>query len=406
MQPRKPKILFLTTSFSRSGDDDSAWLNHLALCTEMGFEHSVVAPHGRESLGFEELRKVMVYRFQYFFPKSLQRLAYEGGLVYNLSKSLFAWVQLPFFMLSFFAKAARQAKGTGLVFAMFLPSGIVALLLKKLYGKPYIFWVQRMVFGKGLLRRLNLAVLNNASFVLFNSSYVQKKALAETNLAAQRVVHMGVDLKKFKPGQRAHSRKAFDVRQRLGLPKNTRIVFGVGRFVEKKGFEYLIEAMGLVKAKGTVCCIAGFGNPREEARLKEHAKAHGVGDRVFFLGGVANSDLPFFLNQVQVVVVPSIIDSRGETETLGIVAIEAIACGRPVIASAVGGLVDVVKDGFNGFLVEQKSTEQIAEKADLLLKDKLVYSRLSRNALQLARQHFSEQRAAQDIVEVYKKAAR
>ncbi len=391
---KKPNVLFLVTSFIRFKEDDSAWFDHLRLCAQKGVSYDVVAPHDREnSKGFEILDKIRIHRFRYFFPKSLHRIAYYGGAAHNLSKSLLAKIQLPFFMVSFFLKALRNARNKNVYHAIFLPSAVVAVILKKLTGKPFVFWVQRLVFGKGLMRKLNHWILVNCDFVMFNSSYLQKKALKEITPKRHMILHMGVNLKNFKPMAKAPLRK------RLGIPQNKKIVFAVGRFVEKKGFPYLIEAMNRIKTKNVLCLIGGFG-PLEE-KLKQLVKDKGLEDKVKFVGLIPNKEVSLWLNATDVFVVPSIVDSRGETETLGIVAVEGIACGKPVIASRVGGLVDVVKDGLNGFLVKEKSPLGIAEKIDLMFSEQGLVEQLGKNARKFAKENFSEKQAVENILSVY-----
>ena len=393
---RKPKILFLVTSFTRFKGDDSAWFDYLRLCTREGPEYDVVAPHDREkSTGFEEIENVRVHRFQYFFPKGMQAIAYHGGAAYNLSRNPFAKAQFPFFMVSLFLKAAGNVRNKDLMHAIFLPSMLTAAILKKLTGKPYVIWVQRLVFGSGFMKWINLFVLRNCDHVFFNSSYTQKEALKKITPKSHSILHMGVDLKLFRPMSKA------SVRKKLKLPKKRKIVFAIGRFVEKKGLEYLIEAMPLLKTKEVKLLIAGFGPMENE--LKRLVKKKKLGKKVGFVGPVPNKSVPLWLNACDIFVVPSIIDSRGETETLGIAAVEGIACGKPVIASSVGGLVDVVKKGISGFPVKQKNPEEIASKIDLLFGNKALMESAGKKARKFAEQNFSEQQAVEKTMAVYRK---
>lgn len=392
----KPKILFLVTSFIRFKGDDSAWFDYLRLCTKEGPEYDVIAPHDKEkSKGFEEIENVRIHRFQYFFPKSAQALAYYGGVFHNLSRSLSGKIQFPFFMVSFFIKALKNIKGKDMMHAIFLPSTLTAAILKKLTGKPFVIWVQRMVFGTGPTKWLNLFVLRNCDHVFFNSSYTQKETLKKITPKSHSILHMGVDQDIFKPMSKIGSRK------KLKLPQKQKIVFAIGRFVEKKGFEYLIEAMSLIKTKDVQLLIAGFG-PLEQ-KFKALVKENRLGQTVKFVGLVPNKSVPLWLNACDVFVVPSIVDSGGETETLGIVAVEGIACGKPVIASSVGGLVDVIKKDISGFPVKQKNPEEIAEKIDLLFGKKGLIEKMGKKARKYAQENHSEKQAVDKTMKVYEK---
>lgn len=391
----KPKALFMVTSYIRNRKDQSAWHDHLKECAKQGTEYDVVMPHDNEdSKGFEVIDKVRIHRFRYFWPRSLQRLAYYGGMAHNFSNNLSAKIQMPFFMTSFFFKSLFNVKGKNIMHAMFLPSELVAVLLKKITGKPFVIWIQRTVYGPKFFRYLKGLVFRNCDYVMFNSSYTQEDTLKQFSPKKHCVLHMGLDLNHFKPMDMRGCRK------KLGLPEKKRIIFSVGRFVEKKGFEYLIEAMSLVNTKNLVCVIGGSG-PLEQ-KFKSLARGNFLEDKFIFPGWVSNEDVNLWMNAADVFIVPSIFDARGETETLGIVAVEAIACGTPVIASSVGGLVDVVQHGLNGFRVKQKSASDLAEKIDLIFSKPGLVEVLGKNARKYAQENFSVSQAVDRMMSVYK----
>lgn len=149
-------------------------------------------------------------------------------------------------------------------------------------------------------------------------------------------------------------------------PRPRRIV-SVGRLVPRKGFEDLITALQMVPDAALV--IAG-GPPAiklrsdpEAQRLLAHAEALGVRDRVKLAGQVARQDMPDLLRSAEVVAcVPWY-------EPFGIVPLEAMACGLPVVASAVGGLLDTVVDGFTGKLVPPRDPKRLAKELRTLLAD-------------------------------------
>lgn len=392
---RPIKTLQLATSFVRFKGEDGFTIEYAKRLARKGISLDVVAPHDRKkSKGFEELYGVRVHRFQYFFPKSLQRLAYNGGIAFNFSTSLLAKFQLPFFTASFFFKALRNMPGKDLVHGQWVPSGLIAVILKRLFHKPVVFWVHRMNYGNWIMRGITRLVLENSDFVMFNSSYTLGLARKIARMERFEVVPPAVDLSVFKP----LPRKSF--RRRFGISPKKRIVFAVGRMVEKKGFRYLIEAIPLLNQKDVVCVIGGTGPLQDD--LKRLVRRLGLQEKVLFPGWIANNELPLWMNEADVIVVPSIVDRNRDTETLGIVAVEGIACGKPVIASRVGGLVDVVKHNFNGFLVKQKSPKELASKLALLLKDKRLCKKLSANARKHAEQNYSWNRTVDRTIEVYK----
>lgn len=390
----KINVLVLITSFIRFKGDDSFTFEYMKRVAKKNVKYDVVVPHDiRQSKGFERVEGLDIHRFQYFFPMTWQKIAYHGGAAYNLSKNTFAKFQLPFFMASFFFKGLANVRGKDLIHAQWLPSALVAVILKKLTGKPYVMWVQRMVYGKGLMRWLNHLVLRNCAYVMFNSSYTKKEALKQFTPKKYGILHIGIDLERFKQVPKEK------VRKRLGLSPNSKIILTIGRFVEKKGFEYLIEAMKDIKDKNALLLIGGYGPERKD--LEALVKENKLEEKVKFVGRLKNRNLKFWISAADILVVPSIVDSKGETETLGLVAVEAIACSRPIIASAVGGLVDVVKDGYNGFLVKEKNSSQLSEKINLLLKDDALRAKFGKNARKHAEDVFAWNKLVSQTLDIY-----
>ncbi len=391
----KIKTLQPATSFVRFDGEDGFTIEYAKRLVAKGIAVDAVAPHDVDTKGFEVIDGVAIHRFSYFFPKSLQRLAYHGGVAFNLSKSTLAKFQFPLFMFSFFLKTAWNAKGKDIIHAQWVPSGLISVLIKKLTGKPVVLWVHRMNYGGPFVKSMTRFVLRNCDFVLFNSSYTLNRAKRLSKMKAFAIVPPGVDENLFKPIKKT------GIRKKIGVGTKTKMVFAVGRFVEKKGFACLINAMEKVKARDVVCVIAGVGPL--EGSLKQLAKEKGLEKKVLFPGWVKNSELPLWMNEADVVVVPSIVDSRGDTETLGIVAIEAIACGSPIIVSNVGGLVDVVKHGFNGFIARQKDSNDLAKKINLILQSNSLNNKMAKNAREHAEQNFSWAKTVEKTIEIYQK---
>ncbi|GAA2016787.1 glycosyltransferase family 1 protein [Terrabacter terrae] len=180
--------------------------------------------------------------------------------------------------------------------------------------------------------------------------------LGRMGLPARRatVVPCGVDTDVFRP-------YAVPARERPRL-------LSIGRLVERKGVGNAIEALAAVP--GVDLVVAGGPHPSqldgdpEIRRLREVARRFDVEDRVAFLGGVGRNDVPRLMNEADMVVaVPWY-------EPFGIVPVEAMACGRPVVGSAVGGLLDTVLPGQTGELVPPRHPEALAEVLRRLVADK------------------------------------
>lgn len=174
------------------------------------------------------------------------------------------------------------------------------------------------------------------------------------------VIPCGVDLRVFTPGTLARRAEA---RAALGLVGGP-VVLAVGRLDPIKGTDLLLEAVARMRTQATLVLVGGNpdGDPELE-RLRTQANALGLGDRVRLPGAVAQGELPRYYRAADALVVAS------RYESFGLVAVEALACGTPVVASKVGGLPSIVRDGVNGVLVPWRHAQAFAEHLDALLGD-------------------------------------
>jgi D-inositol-3-phosphate glycosyltransferase len=204
------------------------------------------------------------------------------------------------------------------------------------------------------------------------------------------VIPLGVDIDRFRPLDKDEARRA------LGF-EDAKIILFVGRIEPLKGVDILLNAAALLESDVECSVLIVGGDESSRARLAELqglASDLGIGHRVAFVGAVDHDKLPLFYNAADVCVVPS------HYESFGLVAVEAMACGVPVVASRVGGLTGTVKDGETGYLVPWLCPEPFAERIEMLLENES----LRRNLGEAAREGVSRYRwenVAQRILEVY-----
>jgi D-inositol-3-phosphate glycosyltransferase len=226
----------------------------------------------------------------------------------------------------------------------------------------------------------------------------QMQALYGADQSRIAIVPPGVDLELFRPIPCEQARST------LGLPPDHHMVLFVGRIQPIKGIDNLIRAMALVlerrpglRNRVSLSIIGGHGDPATDGelmRLKDLRESLGVGDLVTFLGSRDQDTLVNYYNAASVVVAPS------HYESFGMVALEAMACGTPVIASDVGGLSLNIADGYNGYLVPQGDVEELAYKIGLLLDQDELRRQLGRQAVQWA-QRFSWQTITDETLAIY-----
>jgi glycosyltransferase involved in cell wall biosynthesis len=262
----------------------------------------------------------------------------------------------------------------------------VATFFKKLRRKPHILTDQGFaVHGyEGRVRNiahvLGMWSFKSADFVHVISNAMEKE-LKEAGVRKVAVIPNGVDPRIFKPLNKE------EMRQELGYPKDERIVVCIARLVPVKGVEYLIRAIKLLK--GVKLIIIGEGSERD--RLEKIGKKE-----IEFLGFVARNKIPYYLNIADVFVLPSL------HEGFGIVLIEAMACGIPVVGSRVDGIVDIIEDGKNGFLVPPRDPKSLASAIERLLKDEDLRERLGEEGLRKVRKEFTWELVFKRVKEIYK----
>ncbi len=177
--------------------------------------------------------------------------------------------------------------------------------------------------------------------------------------------------------------------QKLSVPKVSPIknILFVGRLVERKGVKYLIEALEIVNEKIEAnLTIVGEGS--EKLNLKSLVKEKKLDDKVNFTGKVTQSQLEEFYRKCDIFVLPAVTDSKGDTEGLGVVLIEAMSYKKPVIGSNLGGIIDIIKDGKTGLLVKEKDPKALAQAISQILENESLAQRLAETGYQYAQEHY------------------
>ncbi len=207
---------------------------------------------------------------------------------------------------------------------------------------------------------------------------------------AVRVVANGADTRVFFPRDRA------EARARLGLPPDERILTYVGKLVPRKGVESLVDAMALLAARpggAPLLVAAGVGELR--GPLAARAAALGLGDRVRFVGKVGHDDVAWWMAAGDLFVLPSL------SEGLPTVVCEAMAVGRPVIATAVDGTPEIVEEDETGYLVPPRDPAALAEALARVLDDPALAARLGARAHERALELYTWDANARHMARIY-----
>jgi D-inositol-3-phosphate glycosyltransferase len=230
----------------------------------------------------------------------------------------------------------------------------------------------------------------------------QLQWLYKADISKVTTIPPGVDVSHFYPIPPDEAKEV------IGVPPCERMLLFVGRIEPLKGVDTLIQAISLLHARQVCVCLVIIGgdpdsSPEtqsvEMARIKAMCEAAGLNDLVTFLGKRSQDTLPYYYSAAETVVVPS------HYESFGMVALEAMACGTPVVASQVGGLAFLIQDGVTGFTVPVDEPLALADRLGLLLEDPALRRRLADQAHAVA-QDYAWEKIAERVAALYRQVLR
>ncbi len=302
------------------------------------------------------------------------------------------------------AFALREGTAYDVLHSHYWLSGLAAERLKARWAVPHIAMFHTLGELKNRARasehesqpriEAERAVVRGADRVVVASHDEREQLVRRYGAGPQRiaVVPCGVNLDLFQPVDKAEARR------QLSLGDDERIVLFVGRIEPLKGVDILLGAAAQIDGQpDCFVLVAGAdSSPRqgEVERLRGLASELGIAERVNFLGAVDHERLPLFYSAADVCVVPSFYES------FGLVALEAMACGTPVVASRVGGLTATVRDGETGYLIPWHCPEPFAERLELLLDNEELRRAFGRAARQEV-ERFRWANVAEAVLAIY-----
>ena len=204
------------------------------------------------------------------------------------------------------------------------------------------------------------------------------------------IIHSGIDLKKFK--ELSFNEKQ-NLKRDLGIPENILIIGTAGRLEPVKGPEFLIEAAKYIISKypNTHFLFSGDGHLKQN--LEERASELGIEKNIIFLNW--RDDVAKIISIYDVFVLPSL------NEGMGRVLVEAMALGKPIVASNIGGIPDLVSHGKNGFLVPPKDPRELANCIQILIEDEEKRAKMGKAGKEIV-ENFTKEKMVEKIAELYK----
>lgn len=375
---RDKHILVISSVYPTTPDGNhGAFIREAVLqMRSLGIRFTIFAP-AYEGSQTHNLDDIEVYRFRYFF-KRFENLVRDGAPTKLQKQPLYILVALSYILLGAWQLfwLCKKQKPDLIHVNWPFPHGLMAYPANKLLGIPMLFsfhgaellLAKKFSFVGAILRwqtPMAKSVTANSSFT---QALIQK--LYSGNVS---VIPYGLTIEPKAPCMR-------------NPEENTKLLF-VGRLDERKGLRYLLEALPLVLSKYPVRLrIVGKGILENE--IKQQCQELKLEKVIDFLGFVSKEELANEYASCNIFVLPAIVDSKGDTEGLGIVMIEALAHEKPVIASAVGGIVDVIQSGVTGLLVNEKDPKALSQSIIELIADPVRAKELGQRGLKDIQERF------------------
>jgi D-inositol-3-phosphate glycosyltransferase len=327
------------------------------------------------------------------------------------------YVHVPEFVGGVREFARSQGGAYDLIHSHYWLSGVAARSLRAAWGAPFVQMFHTLGHMKNrvaqtpaereseLRIRVETELLGQADHIIVSTPAEQMQLQwlynADMRSGNTTVIPPGVDTRMFYP------RSAAEAKARIGVNPDQKLLLFVGRIEPLKGVETLLRALALLLERG-VCecetlCLSIIGGDSEESRAAQNAEMErlkalreelGLAKLVTFLGKQDQDALPDYYAAAEAVIMPS------HYESFGMVALEAMACGTPVIASEVGGLAFLVRDGETGFHVPDRDPAALSDRICQIITDPLLRAELGENAAAYAK-GYAWPLIAEKIIGVY-----
>jgi len=250
-----------------------------------------------------------------------------------------------------------------IIFCHFGPCGRIALNLRQqgfISGKLVIVFhamdltTYIQTFGKNIYREM----FEEGDIFMPITNYAKSK-LINLGCPGNKIIihHMGVDCSRFV------------LRQRSLKPDERLNIVSIGRVVEKKGFEYGIQAIAKLIKLGYRLSYMIIGDGELRINLEKLAIKLGIEANIYFAGWQTQEQILKILEGAHIMIAPSITAANGEEEGLPVVLMEALAVGLPVISTEHAGIPELIENGKNGFLIPERDSDELAEKISILYDD-------------------------------------
>jgi glycosyltransferase involved in cell wall biosynthesis len=406
---RRHVVVMLTTSYPRfPGDTVGTFMEPIArgMAARGHGVHVVLPWHPRLARGPVE-DGVHFHPFRYAPHPSLNIFGYAESLRADVHLRGAAFAAAPLALAAAYRAVRRVAAEVGATLIhghWLIPGGAVVTAAAgrlptviSLHGSD-VYVAERHGFARRAARR----ALQRVDWLTACSEDLRERAIGlGADGGRADTIPYGVDAARFRPDARLRA----EGRKTMGAGPDDLVVFTAGRLVRKKGFEYLIDAFGLVAARWPSARLVIGGGGDLEGELKARARERGVADRVMFPGVLRQDVVADCLAGADIAAVPSVRDDAGNVDGLPNTVMESLASGTPLVATRVGGIPSVVEHGRTGWLVPERDAAALAGAFESLLADARTRARLGEAARADVLLHRTWEAFAEALEQVYDRAA-
>jgi glycosyltransferase involved in cell wall biosynthesis len=385
------RVLFIATAYKRhKGDVITPWLTEFILRLREKNIDVEVFISSYKGLGDQILDGVKIHRFRYFFKK-MEKLTHDETVADRVSRNPLYLLLVIFYMIA----------GTW---------SVIQLVRKEQYDIVHVHWpLPHIVFGvcariAGNLRlfstfygleirwfKKRFPWLIKPLAILINKSDMITAISTHTRSELQSIIKKKIEIIPF---------SAAVPERKTSISDENTILF-VGRLVERKGIKNLIKAFADIQNEIPHKLII-IGDGPERPELEDLVNRLNIGSRVHLTGWISADEKLLYYEKCSFFVLPAIYDKHGDTEGLGVVMIEAMSCAKPVIASNVGGITDVVIDGKNGLLVPPGDVNALADAIKKLAQDESMRIRMGQGAKKSIDERFNWNKIVDNLISLYK----
>jgi glycosyltransferase involved in cell wall biosynthesis len=359
------KILTLTSSYPRfPGDPTAPFIESISRhIAAQGHSIDMVLPENRAWCRPRTEDGLHYHPYRYSPRPTWTPWGYSQSLEagVRLHPSLYALAPVVFYSARRASLALASRERYDLVHAHWLvPNGVIGASVSRRLGVPLVVSLHGSDISVPERSRWMAAVCRRcfvrAAAVTAPSADLLERARGLGATGDLELIPYGADVEAFRAAPEARA----ELRARHAFAVEDVVVLGLGRFVRWKGFEYLIDAIARARDSAPRIRLLLAGDGDLDLELRQRVRDREVANEVRFAGMVSRDDIPSYFAATDIVVVPS-IHFDGYVDGLPNVALEAMAAGRPLIATRVGGLPQVVQHGMNGLLVDERDAGGLAD---------------------------------------------